>query len=79
MHHFILSSVACPVVQYFSTLSHKSNVFLNKKKLQDINCVFGFTLKILSETFLILRRIKRDKIVKRSRYRPGVAQRVAGN
>jgi len=46
--------------------------------------VFRSALKLLSETFLILRRIRRDiaineksKVnVKQSRYRPGVAQRV---
>ena len=40
----ILSPVACPTLQYFSTLSYKR---------QDL---FWFSLQLLSETFLILRR-----------------------
>jgi hypothetical protein len=44
----ILSSVACPAVQYFSTLSHKRNDFRKKKKkLLSTKCVF-----IFSTTFL---------------------------
>jgi len=36
----ISSSVACPVVPYFSTLSHKRHHF--RKKLSNIKCVFFF-------------------------------------
>jgi hypothetical protein len=57
----ILSSVVCPAVQYFSTLSHKRHDF-RKKKLLNINFVFWFSLQLLSETFLILRRNERDVI-----------------
>ena len=33
------------------------------KKFLNIKYVFGFPLKILSETFLILRRIQRDAVI----------------
>jgi hypothetical protein len=36
----ILSSVACPYLQYFSTLSHKRHDFRKKKKLLNVKCVF---------------------------------------
>jgi hypothetical protein len=56
----VLSSVASPAVQYFSTLSHKRHDFQNV--LLDIECVFRFSLQLLSETFLILRRVERDMV-----------------
>jgi len=57
----ILSSVASPALQYFPTSSHKQHDF-RKKKLLNIKCVFGFSVQLLSETFLILRRTERDMI-----------------
>jgi len=60
IHLIISSSVACPALQHFSTLSHKGHNL--KKKLLDINCVFWFPLQLLSETFLVLRRLKRYMI-----------------
>jgi hypothetical protein len=57
----ILSSVACPALEYFSSLSHKRYDFL--KKLLNKKCKFWFSLQLLSQTFLILRRIQRDIIV----------------
>jgi len=59
MHHIILSSVAW-MAKYFSTLSHKRHDF-RKNKIEHKN-VFRFSLQILSETFLILRRNERDMI-----------------
>ena len=56
-HCSILSSVACPALPYFPTLSHKQRGFLVKTVL-NIKCVFWFNLKFLSETFLILRIIQ---------------------
>jgi len=51
----ILSSVPCPALQYFPTLSHKRHDFRGEKKLLNTKCVFLFSLQLLSETFLILR------------------------
>jgi len=61
----ILLSMACPALQYFSTLSHKGMIL--DKTLLDIKCVISVSLQLLSETFHILRRIQR-KITKKSSY-----------
>jgi hypothetical protein len=60
----ILSSVACPALQYFVTVSHKRHDFRKKKKLSNVKCVFRVSVRILSETFFILRRNERDMIEK---------------
>jgi hypothetical protein len=52
----ILSSVACLLLPYLSTLCHKRHDCL-KKTLWNIKCVFWFYLQLLSEIFLILRRM----------------------
>jgi hypothetical protein len=44
----IILSVASPALQYFFTLSHKRHDF--RKKLIRHEYVFGFSLKLLSET-----------------------------
>jgi len=54
-----LSSLACPAVQYFSTLSHKKARF-SGKKLVNTKCVFGVSLLLFPETLLILGRTERD-------------------
>jgi hypothetical protein len=54
----MLSSVACPAIQYFWKLFHKRHDFREKK--MNIKCVLRFSLQLLSETFPILRRIQRD-------------------
>jgi len=46
------SSVACPAVQYFSIISHKRTIFGGK--LLNMKCVFGFRLRRLSETSIIV-------------------------
>ena len=46
----------------FSTLSHKRRYF--RKKFLNLKCVVWFSLQILSETFLILKRTERDIIKK---------------
>jgi hypothetical protein len=50
----ILSSVACPALRYFSTLSHKRHDF--RKGVLENKIVFFFSLHLLSETFLILKK-----------------------
>jgi len=57
----ISPSVGCHALQYFSTLSHKWNDFRGGGggrggKLLITKCVFLFSVRLLSETFLILRK-----------------------
>ena len=47
----------------FSALSHKRHHFLKKKKLLNIKCMFEFSLQILFEILLILRKIQRDTVI----------------
>ena len=62
----VLSSVACPALRYFfpHIISHKRHDFRKKKKKRSLNtkCVFWFSVQLLSETFLVLRRTERDMI-----------------
>jgi hypothetical protein len=51
----IMSSAACPALQCFSTLSHKRHDF--RKGVLENKIVFFFSLHILSETFLILKKL----------------------
>jgi len=57
----ILPSVACQA-QHFSTLSQKRNYFRGGKSYW-IQKVCWFPLKLLSQTFLNLRRIQRDFVI----------------
>jgi hypothetical protein len=45
----ILSSLACPAVQYFSTLSHKWHDFRKKNGVQKV--CFGFLYKLFPKHF----------------------------
>jgi hypothetical protein len=59
----VLSCVACPALQYFSTFSHNRHDFREKKTkvTEHKMCVLIFSTN-LSETFLIVPRIGRDII-----------------
>jgi hypothetical protein len=67
-HAAILSSAASLAPPNFSTLSHKRHDFRGKKKLLKIKCVFRFSLQLLFEMFLILRRIKQDIFINVKKY-----------
>jgi hypothetical protein len=58
----ILSSVACLVLPDFFRLTNKQQVFFFGGG-GILKCVFWFTLQILSEMFIILRRNERDGII----------------
>ena len=60
-HYPILSSVACPALQFFPHYLINGMIF-EKKILSNMKCVFWSSLNILSEIFLILRRTERDMI-----------------
>ena len=61
MRRIILSSVACPAVQYFSKLFHTRHNF-PPKKLLNIKCAYCFPLQFLSKTMPIV-RIQRDTVI----------------
>ena len=61
MLHVIFSPVACPTVQYFSTILHKRQN-LGENIIEKIMCVLIFYTN-LSEIFCILRRSERDVII----------------
>ena len=55
----ILSSVVCRLYNTFPHYLRKCTI-VGKKKVLKKKCVFWFSLQLLSETFLILRRTERD-------------------
>ena len=59
----ILSSVACPALQYFFTFSRKRHDFRGEKSYLNIKCVFRFSVQFSPEALLILRRIQRYIII----------------
>ena len=66
MRRIVLSSVVWRFYDFFCTLSQKRHDFSGGGEggyLLDAKCVFGFSIQLLSETFLILRRNVRDMII----------------
>ena len=61
MRRVILSSVACLTLRYFLHYLINGMIF-EKKKLLNKKSMF-FSLQVLSETFLILRTIRRDIVM----------------
>jgi len=51
MRRIMLSSVACPALQYFSTLSHKRDDFRGKKVIENNLCVLFLSTYFARDTF----------------------------
>jgi hypothetical protein len=67
MRHIVLSSVACPVLPYFSTLSHKRYDY--RKKLLHTKCVFRlFYLHLLLSTRVLPPGYVTGKVFRLSQY-----------
>ena len=66
MHRVLLSYMASPTLQQFSTLSHKIQVF-RKIFVGHKMCIWIFFMT-LCEAFLILRRNRQDMFINISRY-----------
>jgi hypothetical protein len=58
MHHIVICGLPRLTI-FFHIISQTAQL---KKKLLNTKCVFWFSLQILSETFIILRRNERDMI-----------------
>ena len=61
-HAYAILSAASLAPPNISTLSHKRHDF-RKKKLVNIICVLLFSLQLLFEILLTLRRIQRDVVI----------------
>jgi len=57
----IWSSVASPALEYFSTSLHERRDF-REKKIIEHETLLRLSLQLFPETFLIIRRSKRDMI-----------------
>ena len=55
--------VIWPIQIYHVFPHYLINSTIFKKQLQNTKCVFQFSLKLLSQTFLIVRKIQRDIII----------------
>jgi len=60
MRRIMLSFVACPALPYFQHHLKNGTIF-RKKDVLNMKCVLIFS-KLLSETFLVLKRIQSDVI-----------------
>ena len=65
--HVTLSPVICLAVLYFSHYLINGNI--SGKSLLNIKCVYWFSLQLLFQIFLILKRIQQDINVHRSSYK----------
>jgi hypothetical protein len=61
LRHSMLSSVAYLALQHFFIYLMNGTIFRTKKLLK--KHVFRFSLQLLSQTFLILRRIQREVVI----------------
>jgi hypothetical protein len=59
MRHIVICDLSGSTI--FFLIIWRTSRF-SKKKLLNMKCVFWFSLRFLSETFLILRRIERDMV-----------------
>jgi len=59
MRHIVTCGL--PALQHFPTITHKRHDFGEKKKLLKTKCLFWFSLQLMSETVLILRRNGRSQ------------------
>ena len=60
IRHIVMSVLPRSAI-FFHIISKKGTIF--GKMLQNIKCVFWYSLQLFSETFLILTRTKRDMII----------------
>jgi hypothetical protein len=58
-HHVILSSVACPAIPYFSTLSHKETIFGKNIYYRTSNVCFDFLYVFYLKRFLFLEEMSK--------------------
>jgi len=66
MRRIILLSVACPGLPHFSILSHEWHDFRKRKK--SVECKMSVLYFCDFETFLVLKRIRRDTVVNVHRF-----------
>ena len=59
----VVSSIACLALQFFFSHYLIKGTIFGGKKVSNIKFVFWFSLQLLSEIFLILRRLERDIII----------------
>jgi hypothetical protein len=65
MRHIVICGLPCSTI-FFHVISQTAR--FKEKRSPNIKCVYLFSLQLLSETFLILRRVWRDMII--NVYRP---------
>jgi hypothetical protein len=59
------STAAYPGLQYFTTLPHKRHNYKKKKKFLNTKSLLLYSIQLLSETLLILRKTERGVIKNR--------------